>query len=149
MTDNTANLQHYASPYYDPVKAHEYYMQNRELKERRSVRKLSDEGKKVWSYTRNEIKAEKKTKVEAEQEIKKQRTDEFRSNAKAMRERISSRLKDLNEALSQRASSKKKAIDERKKSDLDEITAETEKKKQRVEAKKRVGNRKAYERPYS
>ena len=136
MTDNTANLQHYASPYYDPVKAHEYYMQNRELKERRSVRKLSDEGKKVWSYTRNEIKAEKKTKVEAEQEIKKQRTDEFRSNAKAMRERISSRLKDLNEALSQRASSKKKAIDERKKSDLDEITAETEKKKQRVEAKK-------------
>lgn len=81
-------------------------------------------------------KAEKKTKVEAEQEIKKQRTDEFRSNAKAMRERISSRLKDLNEALSQRASSKKKAIDERKKSDLDEITAETEKKKQRVEAKK-------------
>ena len=91
MTDNTANLQHYASPYYDPVKAHEYYMQNRELKERRSVRKLSDEGKKVWSYTRNEIKAEKKTKVEAEQEIKKQRTDEFRSNAKAMRERISDR----------------------------------------------------------
>lgn len=67
-----------------------------------------------------------------------------------MRERISSRLKDLNEALSQRASSKKKAIDERKKSDLDEITAETEKKKQRVEAKKkRVGNRKAYSGPYS
>ena len=25
-------LQHYASPYYDPVKAHEYYMRTRELK---------------------------------------------------------------------------------------------------------------------
>ena len=25
-------LKHYASPYYDPVKAHEYYMKNRELK---------------------------------------------------------------------------------------------------------------------
>lgn len=111
--DNTPNLQHYASPYYDPVKAHEYYMKNRELKERRSVRKLSDEGKKVWSYTKNEIKNEKKTKVEAEQEIKKQRTEEFRSNAKAMRERISSRLKELNEALSQRASQQKKTIDER------------------------------------
>ena len=23
-------LQHYASPYYDPVKAHEYYMRTRE-----------------------------------------------------------------------------------------------------------------------
>ena len=29
-------LQHYASPYYDPVKAHEYYMRTRELKGRRS-----------------------------------------------------------------------------------------------------------------
>jgi len=94
---NQHHLQHYASPYYDPVKAHEYYMKNRELKGRRSVSKLSDEGKKVWSYTKNEIKNEKKTKVEAEQETKKQRTEEFRSNAKAMRERISSRLKELNE----------------------------------------------------
>ena len=44
------NLQHYASPYYDPQKAHEYYMRTRELKGRRSATKLSDEGKKVWSY---------------------------------------------------------------------------------------------------
>lgn len=39
------NLQHYASPYYDPQKAHEYYMRTRELKGRRSATKLSDEGK--------------------------------------------------------------------------------------------------------
>lgn len=39
-------LQHYASPYYDPVKAHEYYMRTRELKGRRSATKLNDEGKK-------------------------------------------------------------------------------------------------------
>ena len=43
---NDEHLQHYASPYYDPVKAHEYYMRTRELKGRRSVQKLSDEGKK-------------------------------------------------------------------------------------------------------
>ena len=35
-------LQHYASPYYDPVKAHEYYMRTRELKGRRSTTKLND-----------------------------------------------------------------------------------------------------------
>ena len=34
-------LQHYASPYYDPVKAHEYYMRTRELKGRRSTMKLT------------------------------------------------------------------------------------------------------------
>lgn len=30
-------LAHYASKYYDPVKAHEYYMENRELKGRKSL----------------------------------------------------------------------------------------------------------------
>ena len=29
-----AVLRHYASPYYDPQKAHEYYMRTRELKGR-------------------------------------------------------------------------------------------------------------------
>lgn len=28
----TNEILHYASPYYDPVKAHEYYMKHRELK---------------------------------------------------------------------------------------------------------------------
>lgn len=64
-------IRHYASPYYDPVKAHEYYMKTRELKGRRSVQKLSDEGKKVWAYTKNEIKTEKKEKVDAEKEKQK------------------------------------------------------------------------------
>ena len=30
-------LAHYASPYYDPAKAHEYYMRTRELKGRRKA----------------------------------------------------------------------------------------------------------------
>ena len=62
----TAELRHYASPYYDPVKAHEYYMRTRELKGR-STSSLNDEGKKVWSYTKNNIKSEKAAKVKEEQ----------------------------------------------------------------------------------
>ena len=38
-----AVLRHYASPYYDPQKAHEYYMRTRELKGR-STTSLNDEG---------------------------------------------------------------------------------------------------------
>lgn len=53
-----AVLRHYASPYYDPEKAHEYYMRTRELKGR-STTSLNDEGKKIWSYTKNNIKSEK------------------------------------------------------------------------------------------
>lgn len=93
------NLQHYASPYYDPQKAHEYYMRTRELKGRRSATKLSDEGKKVWSYTKNEIKAEKKAKVEGEQEKRKQTITALRERASATREQISARLKELNAML--------------------------------------------------
>jgi len=67
-------LQHYASPYYDPVKTHEYYMRTRELKGRRSTTKLNDEGKKVWAYTKNEISGKKKEKVKEEQEKRKQKS---------------------------------------------------------------------------
>lgn len=41
-----AVLRHYASPYYDPQKAHEYYMRTRELKGR-STTSLNDEGTTV------------------------------------------------------------------------------------------------------
>lgn len=53
---------HYASAYYDPVKAHEYYMKNRELKGR-STSALNDDGKKIWAYTKNNITSEKKQKL--------------------------------------------------------------------------------------
>ena len=43
-----AVLRHYASPYYDPQKAHEYYMRTRELKGR-STTSLNDDG--TVSYT--------------------------------------------------------------------------------------------------
>lgn len=65
-------IAHYASPYYDPEKAHEYYMKNRKLKGRsssgsdttsntRSTSKLNDSGKAVWKQVQGNIKAEKKS----------------------------------------------------------------------------------------
>lgn len=50
-------LSHYASEYYDPEKAHEYYMRNRQLKGRTG---LTDEGKDIWDATKNNITTEKK-----------------------------------------------------------------------------------------
>lgn len=58
-------ISHYASPYYDPVKAHEYYMKNRELKGRRSTATLNDEGKNAARYVREQLNSERKRKVEA------------------------------------------------------------------------------------
>ena len=62
------SLKHYASPYYDPVKAHEYYMRNRELKgenSRKSTAGLNDEGKAVARYIKNQLDTERKSKVDA------------------------------------------------------------------------------------
>lgn len=61
------SLKHYASPYYDPVKAHEYYMKNRELKgenSRKSTAGLNDEGKAVAQYVKNRLDTERKSKVD-------------------------------------------------------------------------------------
>ena len=62
------SLKHYASPYYDPVKAHEYYMKNRELKgenSRKSTAGLNDEGKAVARYVKNQLDTERKSKIDA------------------------------------------------------------------------------------
>lgn len=129
-------LQHYASPYYDPVKAHEYYMRTRELKGRRSTTKLNDEGKKVWAYTKNEISGEKKEKVKEEQEKRKQKIAELRAKAKATREQISAKLKELNTQLTEESSSRRSRVDSRKKSDLEDIGEEAEDQKERIDEKK-------------
>ena len=62
------SLKHYASPYYDPVKAHEYYMKNRKLKgenSRKSTAGLNYEGKAVAQYVKNQLDTERKSKVDA------------------------------------------------------------------------------------
>lgn len=56
-------MKHYASPYYDPKKAHEYYMRTRELKGR-STSSLNDEGKKAARYVKNQLTEERKKKIE-------------------------------------------------------------------------------------
>ena len=130
-----AVLRHYASPYYDPQKAHEYYMRTRELKGR-STTSLNDDGKKIWSYTKNNIKSEKTAKVKEEQEKRDQKITELREKAEATKEQISSRLKELNEALTQNASDRKKSIDTDKDSDLEEIEKESSSEKERIDNKK-------------
>lgn len=68
------SLKHaYASPYYDPVKAHEYYMRTRELKGRHSTSGLNDKGREAASYVKNRLSTERKTKVERSKAAMKQK----------------------------------------------------------------------------
>ena len=100
MHDNGMNfLTHYASPYYDPQAAHEYYERTKELKGRRSTSKLNDEGKVVWSYTKDQIKGKKKAEIESESEKKNAAIEQQREKARQTRERISQKLKALSDYL--------------------------------------------------
>ena len=74
----------YASPYYDPVKAHEYYMEHRELKGKRaktSTASLNEIGKAAAGSVKQSLQAEKKEKI-------KQHTEAMNSKIKALRERL-------------------------------------------------------------
>lgn len=129
-------LMHYASTYYDPVKAHEYYMRTRELKGRRSSSKLSDEGKEVWSYTKNQITTSKKQDVETEKDKRDVKMQQLRDRANETRESITQKLKTLNEALSAKTKNKKKKIDDKRNSSLKEISESSKKEREDIADKK-------------
>ena len=81
--EDDEELKHYASPYYDPVKAHEYYLKNRELKGRRSTAGLNDEGKNAARYVKEQLTSERKQKVEAHKQEMNSTIDSLREQKKS------------------------------------------------------------------
>lgn len=79
----TNEILHYASPYYDPVKAHEYYIKHRELKGRNSTAGLNDEGKAAASYVKEQLTTERKSKVESNKEDTTNQIDKLREQKKS------------------------------------------------------------------
>lgn len=79
---HSAFLMHYASPYYDPEKAHEYYMKHRELKGKSS---LNTTGKEAAEYVRGMLDEEKQAKLKALAERKE--SDE-KSNSDALSQKL-------------------------------------------------------------
>jgi hypothetical protein len=58
-------IAHYASPYYDPVKAHEYYEEHKKLKGRHEGRTLTEEGVKAKMYVRKTINEKRDADLKA------------------------------------------------------------------------------------
>ena len=104
-----SELYHYASKYYDPQKAHEYYERTKQLKGRkasaqkktnpRPTSALNKEGKEVWKVTKDNIITEKKGKVTEAQTNRKNTIASHRASAAATRARITEKLKQLSEKL--------------------------------------------------
>lgn len=92
-------LQHYASKYYDPIKAHDYYMRNRELKGRLSSANLNQEGKEKWRYVKSQITEEKKQNLAIIKTEKDNKIQSFRDTSKVQSQKLSSSLTNQLEVL--------------------------------------------------
>lgn len=75
------SIAHYASPYYDPVKAHEYYERTKKLKGRRTGTSLNDSGKEAKTYVRNRINTKRDQDLKNAESQSKKRTEERKKSA--------------------------------------------------------------------
>lgn len=94
-----AFIAHYASEYYDPVKAHEYYLRNRELKGRQSTKGLSDTQKQGLSYAKNQIAERQTADIQSAAEARQAAVEQLRATAQAAREELGTKLQALFESI--------------------------------------------------
>lgn len=92
-------LAHYETEGYDPVKAHEYYMKNRELKDRQSTKGMSDVQREAMSLTKSKIDGTKQVDLTVAQEANKARLEALAKSAEAAKTRIQEKLKALIKSL--------------------------------------------------
>lgn len=126
-------LAHYASEYYDPAKAREYYLRTRELKGRRSGSDLKTDSKKqAWAYAKNKITEERK-------ELLKETGNEFRADIQLLRDTAMARRKELSNKLSlllKKATEIRQhdagVISEKQKKEMEKISEQLERQLERV-----------------
>lgn len=85
-SDLKGMLMHYASKYYDPVKAHEYYEEHKQLKGRQKVT-LNEEGRAIAKSVKENLNKEKKSTIERSNSETKNQLD---SNATHLRNKVAS-----------------------------------------------------------
>jgi hypothetical protein len=136
-------LAHYSSEYYDPQKAHEYYLQNRELKGQQSTADLtvkyatkskrgnktvlkvnkaaSERRKEAWTYAKNQIGQHKKADLKALAEHRKQVVNKAQKTATARRHEITGKIKSLMDLLTTQKTAGHDAIDAKEKADIKKL----------------------------
>lgn len=127
----------YASPYYDPIKAHEYYMLHRKLKGRKhSTATLNEKGKKAADYVKNQIGEEKKRAVSSERSSRDQKIE---AEKKSYSDRVFSqtqtakvRISNLQKKYSKLSSAQKRILGPKIKKELERMKQENESKRQQL-----------------
>lgn len=119
----------YASKYYDPVKAHEYYMKHRQLKgrsQRASTASLNEAGKIAAKEVKDGIMAERKEAYERLKEQLKKEIDAIRrqiknTKSKGRKEGLKRKIKALREKNKEERQKIKDEYQEKYLQELDKI----------------------------
>ena len=130
--DTDLFLAHYASKYYDPVKAHEYYEEHKKLKGRNKVT-LTEEGRQIARNVKENLNAEKSGKIQRSNEQTKAIND---SNAKHLSNKIAS----LNKFLQQLSPKEREAQKERIHNTISSLRAQNAQIRARLMEKKKNTN---------
>lgn len=94
-------LEHASAKYYDPVKAHEYYLRTRELKGRQSTSQLrTDKQKQAWTYSKDQIRQARQRELASAGERNRVQSERLRNAAKQRGEEIREQLSALMEKMS-------------------------------------------------
>lgn len=108
LDEDEEEMMHYASPYYDPVKAHEYYEEHKKLK----GRSLNDSGKAAAKYVRDKLNEEKTQKIKAHREKTDTEIEKLsnvkKSTIEAHKNNMKSRIDSLRNTLSSMSPEQKK-----------------------------------------
>lgn len=90
------DLRHYASKYYDPVKAREYYLKTRELKGRSDGQAISKESRQrqseAKSYVRDQIRTQKQAEEETAATQYAERLEKMKAAAEELQAKIVAKL---------------------------------------------------------
>lgn len=89
------DLKHYSSQYYDPVKAHEYYEKNKQLKGRKSTARLNDDGKAAAKYVKEQLTTEKKGVLETEKVSVKNQIESEKTQMRSKIDSLRAKLKSM------------------------------------------------------
>lgn len=134
---NHGYLIHYASEYYDPVKAHEYYMKHRELKGGKSTSGLNEEGKQIAKMVKINIDEKRKGENASADQKKKGIVEGFKSekeaSTKAESEIKTKTTEARNKIKEKEMESAKKDRESKVKSHTDKMNAEINKLKKQLE----------------
>lgn len=142
-------LQHYASKYYDPVKAHEYYEKNKKLKGRESKPTLNEEGRAVAATVKENINKERDESLDKEQE-RYRKEQELRADAKSRtmeqhRTIMNQRITSLQNLIKRMPKDRIQAEAPKFRAIIQKLREDNDKKRQGIEEKYRSDTQKASE----